>query len=82
MKISDVPASKPELDGDYRSYKIQFQAPASVGLFTWKIYLVSDTFVGDEITRDVAVRYIFCYLTFVYLTCSAAQNRRCYRTEC
>ncbi|KAF7969129.1 hypothetical protein HWV62_28248 [Athelia sp. TMB] len=56
MKISDVPSSKPELDGDYRQYKIQFQAPGGVGLFTWKIYLVSDTFVGDEICQDIALK--------------------------
>ncbi|KAG1888747.1 translocation protein sec63 [Suillus subluteus] len=48
MKISDVPASSPGKERDYRSYKLQFQAPPNVGLFTWKVYLVSDTLVGEE----------------------------------
>jgi preprotein translocase subunit Sec63 len=58
MKIADVPFSKPEQDRDYRSYKLQFQAPNGVGLFTWKVYLVSDTFVGEEICEDIAVGVI------------------------
>jgi translocation protein SEC63 len=56
MKITDVPFSKPEQDRNFRSYKLQFQAPNGVGLFTWKIYLVSDTFVGEEICEDIALK--------------------------
>jgi translocation protein SEC63 len=67
MKISDIPFSNPSQDRNYRSYKLQFQAPQSTGIFTWKVYLVSDTFVGEEITRDIAVCYIsvqnICCLT-------------------
>jgi translocation protein SEC63 len=59
MKVTDIPFSKPEQDRDYRSYKLQFQAPNSVGLFTWKVYLVSDTFVGEDICEDIAVRHTF-----------------------
>jgi preprotein translocase subunit Sec63 len=62
MKITDVPFSKPEQDRDYRSYKLQFQAPNGVGLFTWKVYLVSDTFVGEEICEDIAVRLLISLL--------------------
>ncbi len=51
LKITDVPTGT-----DYRSYKIQFQAPQSVGLFTWKVIVVSDTFVGDEASRDVVLK--------------------------
>jgi translocation protein SEC63 len=57
MKISDIPFSNSSQDRNYRSYKLQFQAPQSTGMFTWKIYLVSDTFVGEEISRDIVVRY-------------------------
>jgi translocation protein SEC63 len=60
MKITDVPFSKPEQDRNFRSYKLQFQAPNGVGLFTWKIYLVSDTFVGEEICEDIAVGLMVC----------------------
>ena len=56
MKINDVPTSNPDQDRNYRSYKLQFQAPNNVGLFTWKMYLVSDSFVGEEICVDIAVR--------------------------
>ncbi|KAF8890379.1 Sec63 Brl domain-containing protein [Infundibulicybe gibba] len=56
MKVSDVPFFDPTEDRDYRSYKLQFQAPAGTGLFTWKIYLVSDTFIGEEVTRDIMLK--------------------------
>jgi len=56
MKISDIPFSNPDQDRNYRSYKLQFQAPQSTGMFTWKIYLVSDTFVGEEISRDIVLK--------------------------
>lgn len=56
MKITDVPVADPQSGMDYRSYKIQFQAPQTVGLFTWKVFVVSDTFVGDEASRDVILK--------------------------
>ncbi|KZT21226.1 DnaJ-domain-containing protein [Neolentinus lepideus HHB14362 ss-1] len=55
MKISDVPFSDPRKSRDYRSYRMQFQAPQGVGVYTWKVYLVSDTFVG-EVVRDVMLK--------------------------
>ena len=57
LKISDVPYSRPDVTRDYRAFKIQFQCPPNVGLFTWKIYIVSDTFVGEEATIDLAVSF-------------------------
>ena len=56
MKITDVPVATPDNKVDYRSYKIQFQAPQNVGLFTWKVFVVSDTFVGDEASRDILLK--------------------------
>lgn len=56
MKITDVPFSNPTSDRNFRSYKMQFQAPQGVGLFTWKVCLISDTFVGEEVSRDLGVR--------------------------
>ncbi|KAF8319200.1 Sec63 Brl domain-containing protein [Amanita rubescens] len=35
---------------------IQFQSPPNVGMFTWKVYVVSDTFVGGEVTRDITMK--------------------------
>ncbi|KAF8164785.1 Sec63 Brl domain-containing protein [Crassisporium funariophilum] len=56
LKITDIPNSQPGSDRDYRSYKIQFQCPPNTGLFTWKVYVVSDTFVGEEPTTDIALK--------------------------
>ncbi|CDO70306.1 hypothetical protein BN946_scf184370.g7 [Trametes cinnabarina] len=56
LKITDVPVADPARGIDYRTYKIQFQAPQTVGLFTWKVFVVSDTFVGDEAARDVVLK--------------------------
>jgi len=55
VKITDIPLSQPDVDRDYRSYKIQFQGPPNTGLFTWKVYIVSDTFVGEEAFTDITV---------------------------
>lgn len=56
MRISDVPISDPSKDRNFRSYKLQFQAPQQVGLFTWKLQIVSDTFLGDEIMQDMILK--------------------------
>ncbi|TFK45466.1 DnaJ-domain-containing protein [Heliocybe sulcata] len=56
MKISDIPFSDPAKARDYRMYRMQFQAPQGVGVYTWKVYVVSDTVVGQEIVRDVMVQ--------------------------
>lgn len=57
LKITDVPLSGTGSDPsrDYRSYKLQFQAPSNTGFLTWKVYLISDTTVGEEITRNITV---------------------------
>ncbi|KAF9268418.1 DnaJ-domain-containing protein [Marasmius fiardii PR-910] len=58
LKIANVPYANPDVENerDYRSYKIQFQAPNSTGLFTWKIYLISDTFVGEEASKTITLQ--------------------------
>ena len=56
MKITDVPAADPAHGAEYRAYKMQFQAPQNVGLFTWKVFIVSDTFVGDEAVHDITLK--------------------------
>ncbi|KAJ8085815.1 secretory subunit [Marasmius tenuissimus] len=58
MKITHVPYANSDApnERDYRSYKIQFQAPNGPGLFTWKIYLISDTFVGEEVSRTMTLK--------------------------
>jgi translocation protein SEC63 len=69
MKMTDVPFSDPNnQDRNYRLYKVQFQAPQGVGLFTWKVCLISDTFIGEEICRDLAVCFtdIFCLEVYLF----------------
>lgn len=56
MKISEVPFATGK-ERDYRSYKLQFQAPQGVGVYTWKLYVVSDTFVGEGIEHNITVRF-------------------------
>ena len=55
MKITDVPLSDPSNDRNYRAYRIQFQAPNVVSTNTWIIRIVSDSFIGEEVTRDITV---------------------------
>jgi hypothetical protein len=82
MKITDIPFSQPDSDRDYRSYKIQFQAPQAVGSFTWKVHLVSDTFVGEDVSRDITVYCLpSCVSTSKFIS-FIAQNRRCIDSEC
>ena len=57
MKITDIPLANPSSAKDYRAYKLQFQAPPQVQTFSWKLYIISDTFVGEEIVRDITVSF-------------------------
>ena len=56
LKVADIPLSDPSIDRDYRAYKVQFQGPPNTGLFTWRVHVVSDTFVGEETSVDITVR--------------------------
>lgn len=56
MKISDVPLANAEAAKDCRTYKLQFQAPPQVQTFQWKLFLVSDTFIGEEVVRDITLQ--------------------------
>ncbi|KAI0092659.1 DnaJ-domain-containing protein [Irpex rosettiformis] len=56
MQVTDVPLANPDLEQDYRTYKLQFQAPPNIMTFSWKLYIVSDTFVGEEIARDILLK--------------------------
>jgi len=53
FKVSDIPHT----DTDYRMYKMQFQAPPNVGSYTWRVFVVSDTYVGDDTYQDITVRF-------------------------
>lgn len=55
MRISDVPLSDASKARNFRAYKMQFQAPQNVAMFTWKVRVISDTFLGDEVVKDIVV---------------------------
>ncbi len=64
LKITYMPKARlPHADADEahlntiteHTYKIQFQSSPNVGIFTWKVYVISDTFVGGEVTRDITI---------------------------
>jgi translocation protein SEC63 len=60
IKITEVPVANPDLEQDYRTYQLQVQAPPNVQTFHWKLYIISDTFVGEEISRDIVVSLLIC----------------------
>ncbi|TRM68605.1 Sec63 Brl domain-containing protein [Schizophyllum amplum] len=53
LKVMDVPYAS---DADYRSYKIQFQAPPNVGEFHWSVRLLSDTYIGEFQEQDIVLK--------------------------
>ena len=55
MKVTDVPFGDATHPRDYRLYKIKFQAPPGTGLFTWRVIVVSDTYIGEDAAKDVQV---------------------------
>lgn len=50
MKISDVP-----LGPQNRLYRQQFQGPPQLGHNHWRLHLISDTFIGEEVTHEMEV---------------------------
>ena len=62
MKITDVPHADSKHPDTYRSYKMQFQAPPQAALFAWKLHVISDTFVGEEVSQDIEV----CVKLFIH----------------
>jgi hypothetical protein len=41
---------------------MQFQAPQGVGLYTWRIHFISDTFVGEDVSQDLTVSHPALFL--------------------
>ncbi|KAF8196701.1 Sec63 Brl domain-containing protein [Mycena galopus ATCC 62051] len=56
LKITDVPFRSTGDASDFRAYKIQFQAPQNTGLLTWRVYVISDSYVGEEDVRDITMK--------------------------
>ncbi|KAL5530223.1 SEC63 [Sanghuangporus sanghuang] len=56
MRITDVPYSDPTKERNFRAYKLQFQAPPNVAIYNWKIQVISDTFLGEEVIQDIVLK--------------------------
>jgi len=56
QKVSDVPFTDSTRARDYRSYKLKFQAPPGTGLFTWRVIVVSDTYIAEDAAKDLQLR--------------------------
>ncbi len=65
MKVTDVPFVDLTRPKDYRLYKIKFQAPPGTGLFTWRVVVVSDTYIGEDAAKDLQVCSL-CSHSFSY----------------
>ncbi len=64
IRVSEVPYANPsKAPQDYRKYKLQFQAPPQVGVYTFQLLFVSDTFVGEDVRLFLPVR---CYAASVF----------------
>ena len=62
MKITDIPFSDPTKTCNFHAYKLQFQAPQMAGIYTWKLSVVSNTFVGEDVVKDMVVLHDYYYL--------------------
>lgn len=79
MRVTDIPVGQ-----DYRSFKVQMQAPPNPSVIACKLYVISDTFVGEEVSKDIKV----CNsLWYVYLATDLPrpitdEGRRCINSQC
>ncbi|KZV78925.1 hypothetical protein EXIGLDRAFT_847034 [Exidia glandulosa HHB12029] len=58
MRFTDVPYSDPSRRRNYRTYKMQIQAPPQAGTFMWRLVIISDTFIGEDIGRDLPLQIV------------------------
>ncbi|KAK7031359.1 J domain-containing protein [Favolaschia claudopus] len=56
LKITDIPFRRTGDATDFRAYKIQFQAPQNAATLTWRVYVLSDSYVGEEDVRDITMK--------------------------
>ena len=56
IRVTDVPYCNTATDFKAdRLYKLQFQAPPQVGSYGFQVHFVSDSFLWDDIRRNVTV---------------------------
>lgn len=81
IQVYDIPMVDPHKPRNYRSFKIQFQAPQGVGLYTWRLRLISDTYVGEEVIRDLTVSLVQPKAYIAILKIILAEGRRPVRID-
>ena len=68
---------------DYRSYKLKFQAPPGTGLFTWRVIVVSDTYIAEDAAKDIQVSYFpYHFATSVVANTSLVKGGGVHGTQC
>jgi len=59
IRISNIPLyDESRSPHNYRTYKMQFQAPPQVAVYPFTVHFVSDTFVGEDVTRDLKLQVV------------------------
>ncbi|KAI0029685.1 Sec63 Brl domain-containing protein [Vararia minispora EC-137] len=56
MRITDVPFSDPSRPRNFRTYKMKFNGPQGTGVFPWRLVVLSDTFIGEDVSRDITLK--------------------------
>jgi preprotein translocase subunit Sec63 len=82
LKVTDVPFTDPSSVRDYRSYKLKFQAPAGTGLFTWRVMVVSDTYIAEDGAKDLQVCYSYNIFIVVITDARLVTRGRIHGIEC
>jgi preprotein translocase subunit Sec63 len=50
-------------EGQTRTIRMTFQAPPGPGLYTFQVYVMSDSFVGGDAQKDMRVRFALFLLS-------------------
>jgi translocation protein SEC63 len=55
-------------EGQTRTIRMTFQAPPGPGLYTFQVYVMSDSFVGTDAQKDMRVRLLSSHLFLSFLS--------------
>ncbi|KZO93774.1 DnaJ-domain-containing protein [Calocera viscosa TUFC12733] len=59
IRITNVPLSDESRPShNYRTYKMQFQAPPQIAIYPFSVHIISDTYIGEDAIRDVKLQVV------------------------
>jgi len=59
IRVTNVPLSDESRPShNYRTYKMQFQAPPQVSIYPFSVHVISDTYIGEDAVRDVKLQVV------------------------